>query len=61
MTKGVRPEGCAHSLRPVLVSMEELLPFPLQEVMDGVLGDAILEVGIDPAEGKLCCCTSFAA
>jgi hypothetical protein len=33
--------------------MEELLPCPLREVADGLLSDAILEVGIGPAEGKL--------
>jgi hypothetical protein len=33
--------------------MEELLPCPLREVVDGLLSNAILEVGIDPAEGKL--------
>jgi hypothetical protein len=33
--------------------MEELLPCPLQEVVDGSLSDAILEVGIGPTEGKL--------
>ncbi len=33
--------------------MEELLPCPLREVTDGLLSNAILEVGIDPTEGKL--------
>jgi hypothetical protein len=50
--KDIRLECCAHSLRPALASMEELLPCPLREVADGLLSNAILEVGIDPAEGK---------
>jgi hypothetical protein len=33
--------------------MEELLPCTLSEISDGFLGNAILEVGIDPAEGEL--------
>ncbi len=64
MVKGVWPEGHAHSLQPALASMEELLPCPLGEVPDGLLSNAILEVGIDPAEGKLLllclsCCAKF--
>ncbi len=36
--------------------MEQLLPFALQVVLDGLLGDFILEVGIDPTEGELWPC-----
>jgi len=33
--------------------MEQLLAGALQEIADRALGDAILEVGIDAAEGEL--------
>jgi hypothetical protein len=33
--------------------MEELLPCTLSEIPDGFLGNAILEVGVDPTEGEL--------
>jgi hypothetical protein len=33
--------------------MQELLPGGLQEVPDGTLGNSILEMRIDPAEGEL--------
>jgi hypothetical protein len=33
--------------------MEQLLASTFGEVVDGALGDAILEVGIDAAEGEL--------
>ncbi len=36
--------------------MEQLLASALREVADGALGDAILEVGIDAAEGELLSC-----
>ncbi len=53
VTKGVQPEGHAHSLQLALASMEELFTCPLWEVVDGLFSNAILEVGIDPIEGKL--------
>jgi hypothetical protein len=64
MTKGIWPEGRVHRLQPVLASIEELIPCPLQEVTDSLLSDAILERGIDPVEGKLLllcltCCAKF--
>jgi hypothetical protein len=37
----------------LLSHIEELLPHALAEVMDGLLRNAILEVGIDPAKGKM--------
>ncbi len=52
MVKGVRPQGCAHGLRPSLASVDELLASALQEVADGLLGNAILEMSIHPAEGE---------
>ncbi len=36
--------------------MEQLLPCAFQEVSDGLLGDAVLEVGIYPIEGELLPC-----
>jgi hypothetical protein len=36
--------------------MEQLLPCAFQEVLDGLLGNAILEVGIYPTEGELLPC-----
>ncbi len=36
--------------------MEQLLLCAFREVMDGLLGDAILKVGIDPTEGELLPC-----
>jgi hypothetical protein len=36
--------------------VEQFLPHALREVLDGLLGDAILKVGIDPTEGELLPC-----
>jgi hypothetical protein len=51
--KCIKPEGQVDGGRPVLVRREELLPCTLSEIPDGFLGNAILEVGIDPTEGEL--------
>ncbi len=48
-----RPKGCADGLRPLLPCVQELLASALGEVADGSLGDAILEVSIDPAKREL--------
>ncbi len=48
----IRPEGQVDGSRPALARMEELLPCTLQEISDGFLCNAILEVGIDPTEGE---------
>ncbi len=45
--------GKVHCLRPASVCVEQLLACALREIVDRVLGDAILEVGIDSAEGEL--------
>jgi hypothetical protein len=42
-----------HCLRPASTCVEQLLASAFGEVADGLLGDAILEVGIDAAEGEL--------
>ncbi len=44
------------SLRLVDACMEQLFPCSFQEVTNGLLGDAILKVGIDPTEGELLPC-----
>ncbi len=48
----IRPEGQVDGGRPALVRMEELLLCTLQEISNGFLRNAILEVGIDPTEGE---------
>ena len=45
-----------HCLRPASTCVEQLLASAFGEVADGALGDAILEVGIDAAEGELLSC-----
>ena len=42
-----------HCLWPASACVEQLLARALEEIVDGALGDAILEVGIDAAEGEL--------
>ena len=42
-----------HCLRPASACVEQLLACALREIADRALGDAILEVGIDAAEGEL--------
>ncbi len=42
-----------HCLRPASTCVEQLLASAFGEVADGALGNAILEVGIDAAEGEL--------
>jgi hypothetical protein len=49
----VRPKSCADGLGPPLPCVQELLASALREVVDGLLGDAILEVHIYPAKGEL--------
>ena len=45
-----------HCLWPASTCVEQLLASAFGEVADGALGDAILEVGIDAAEGELLSC-----
>ena len=51
--QGVGPQGKVDRLWPASARMEQLLVCAFQEVLDGLLGDAILEVGIFPTEGEL--------
>ncbi len=41
---------------PAGTHLEQLLPCAFQEVPDGLLGNALLKVGIDPTEGELLPC-----
>ncbi len=51
--KCIRLEGQVDGGRPALARMEELLPCTLSKISDGFLGNAILEVGVDPIEDEL--------
>ena len=53
VAQSVRPKGCADRLRPALPRVQELLASALGEVVNGSLGDAILEVSVDPTKGEL--------
>ncbi len=44
------------SLWPVGARMEQLFPRAFREVPDGLLGNAILKVGIDSTKGELLPC-----
>ncbi len=45
-----------HCLRPASACVEQLLARALREVPDGALGDPILKMDIEPAEGELLSC-----
>ena len=47
--RAVLRRGKVHCLQPASVCVEQLLACALREIVDRVLGDAILEVGIDSA------------
>ncbi len=53
IVQGVQPQSKEDRLWPAGVCMKQLLARTLQEVMDGLLGNAILEVGIYPTKRKL--------
>ena len=53
MAQSVRPKGCADRLQPALPRVQELLPSALGEVTNGSLGNAILEVSVDPTKDEL--------
>ncbi len=50
--KCIRPEGQVDGGRSALARMEELLPCTLSEISDSFLGNAILEVGVDPTKSE---------
>ncbi len=51
--QGVWTECKVHCLRPASASVKQLLTGTIQEVADGLLGNAILKVCIYVTEGKL--------
>ncbi len=51
--QGVWPQRKVNCLRPASVGMQQLLAHALQEIADGALGNAILEVGVYATEGEL--------
>jgi hypothetical protein len=44
--QGIHPQVKVHCLRPAGISVEQLLARSLQEVTNGLLGNAILEVRV---------------
>jgi hypothetical protein len=52
IAQGIWPKGKVHCLRPSSASLKQLLARALQEVADGLLGDAILEVSVYATEGE---------
>ncbi len=56
IVQGIWPQSKVDCLRPAGVCMEQLLPSAFQEILDGLLGNAILEVCIYPTEGELLPC-----
>ena len=53
VAQSVWPQCRADGLRPALSRVEELLSRALREIADRALRNSILEVGVDPTEGKL--------
>jgi hypothetical protein len=56
IAQGIWPQSKVDCLQPAGAHMEQLLLCAFQEVSDGLLGNAILEVGIYPTEGELLPC-----
>ncbi len=56
IAQGVWPQGKVDRLWPAGARMKQLLACTLQEVLDGLLGNAILEVGVYPTKGELLPC-----
>ncbi len=54
--QGKWPQCKVDCLQSVGACMKQLFPRAFQEVPDGLLGDAILKVGIDSTEGELLPC-----
>jgi hypothetical protein len=53
IAQGIWPKHEVHCLQPASASVQQLLVRALQEVTDGALGNAILEVSIYATEGEL--------
>jgi hypothetical protein len=56
IAQGIWPQGKMDCLWPVSACVEQLLACALREVPDGLLFNAILEVGIYPTKGELLPC-----
>jgi hypothetical protein len=54
--QGIWSQCKVDCLLPAGTRMEQLLLCAFQEILDGSLGNAILEVGIYPPEGELMLC-----
>jgi hypothetical protein len=54
--QGIWPQCKVDCLWPAGARMEQLLPCAFLEVSNGLLGNAVLEVGIYPTEGELLSC-----
>ncbi len=53
IAQGVWPQGKVDPLGPAGMRVEQLLACALQEVLDGLLGNAVLEVGVHATKGEL--------
>jgi hypothetical protein len=53
IAQGIWPKREVHCLRPASASVKQLLTPALQEVVDGSLSNAILEVSVYATEGEL--------
>jgi hypothetical protein len=51
--QGIWPQSKVECLRPGGTHVEQLLPCTFQGVLDGLLRNAILKVGIDLTKGEL--------
>jgi hypothetical protein len=56
ISQGIWPQCKVDCLRPAGAHVEQLLPCAFREVLDGLLGNAILKVCIYPSEGELLSC-----
>jgi hypothetical protein len=50
--QGIWPQSKVDCLQTASARVEQLLPCAFREVPGGLLGNAILKVGIDPTEGE---------
>jgi hypothetical protein len=53
IAQGIWPQRNVNCLRPANMGMQQLLAHALREIVDGALGNAILEVGVYATEGEL--------
>ncbi len=53
IAQGIWPQGKVDRLWPAGACVEQLLVHALREVLDGLLGDTILEMGVYPTKSEL--------